>query len=432
MGRGKACRKAVRPARAAGNDGFKLLHAEHAQQAVLQPCVILKIARPHHGQFHTVPRQAFSDSSPPDTGRHVLPTITQSAKVRQVLDFNRLRGNNGPDNLKARPFMPDILNLDPELAAKADALFQELGLDLPTAVRLFLLQSLREGGLPFTPRLTAPSGTREKHAATPLPQEERRREENSSAATGIKGEARLDADIPSVPAAEENLHSLPETDEEAMKDIPVDAEEDGFSEEEEKLPADGNTGEAPSPAAENDAPFSPGGSDELRRAFASAHLIGAPLRRIRSLNRLYAIGERNPHVQGWREVYVSGDEPFALDFGAVRVELGFHGGGSLRMMDGRLPDKVLEADAVYPRDLSAVFSSVIGQPLADVSSTRTWDDGQEREQLRLHFANGCTLTFAPGKDWGALWLSDAHGSVMFAPDAVWLRVLDDRAWNGLR
>ena len=137
-------------------------------------------------------------------------------------------------------------------------------------------------------------------------------------------------------------------------------------------------------------------------------------------------------MQGWREVYVSGDEPFALDFGAVRVELGFHGGGSLRMMDGRLPDKVLEADAVYPRDLSAVFSSVIGQPLADVSSTRTWDDGQEREQLRLHFANGCTLTFAPGKDWGALWLSDAHGSVMFAPDAVWLRVLDDRAWNGLR
>ena len=153
---------------------------------------------------------------------------------------------------------------------------------------------------------------------------------------------------------------------------------------------------------------------------------------MRSLNRLYAIGEPNAHVKGWREVYVSGDEPFALDFGAVRVELGFHGGGSLRMMDGRLPDQVLEADAVYPRDLSAVFSSVIGQPLTDVSSSRVWDEGQERERLSLRFANGCSLTFAPGNDWGALWLSDAHGSVMFAPDAVWLRVLDDRAWNGLR
>ncbi len=337
------------------------------------------------------------------------------------------------DNLKARPFMPDILNLDPELAAKADALFHELGLDLPTAVRLFLLQSLREGGLPFTPRLTAPSAMREKHAEAPLPQEEPGHEENRTDTPCIKEEPRLDADMPSAPAPEENLRSLPETEEEESgRDLPADAGESGFPGEEEELPAAGNDGEAPSPTAAAEAPFAPGGSDELRRAFASAHLIGAPLRRIRSLNRLYAIGERNPHVQGWREVYVSGDEPFALDFGAVRVELGFHGGGSLRMMDGRLPDKVLEADAVYPRDLSAVFSSVIGQPLADVSSTRTWDDGQEREQLRLHFANGCTLTFAPGKDWGALWLSDAHGSVMFAPDAVWLRVLDDRAWNGLR
>ena len=52
--------------------------------------------------------------------------------------------------------MPDTLHLDPELAAKAEKLFLELGLDLPTAVHLFLRQSLRENGLPFTLRLTAP------------------------------------------------------------------------------------------------------------------------------------------------------------------------------------------------------------------------------------------------------------------------------------
>ena len=65
--------------------------------------------------------------------------------------------------------MPEILYLDTELAAKAEALFQELGLDLTTAVRLFLLQSLREGGLPFTPRLTAPSAMREKRGAGSAP-----------------------------------------------------------------------------------------------------------------------------------------------------------------------------------------------------------------------------------------------------------------------
>ena len=39
--------------------------------------------------------------------------------------------------------MPEPLYLDPELAAKADALFRELGLDLSLAVQLFLRQSLR-------------------------------------------------------------------------------------------------------------------------------------------------------------------------------------------------------------------------------------------------------------------------------------------------
>ena len=56
--------------------------------------------------------------------------------------------------------MPETIVLDPELAARADALFRELGLDLSTAIQLFLKQSLREHGLPFTPRLTPPAPVR--------------------------------------------------------------------------------------------------------------------------------------------------------------------------------------------------------------------------------------------------------------------------------
>ena len=52
--------------------------------------------------------------------------------------------------------MSQHLQLDPELAAKAESLFLELGLDLSTAVHLFLRQSLRENGLPFTLRLGVP------------------------------------------------------------------------------------------------------------------------------------------------------------------------------------------------------------------------------------------------------------------------------------
>lgn len=180
------------------------------------------------------------------------------------------------------------------------------------------------------------------------------------------------------------------------------------------------------------AAFEPENGSELRRTFRDMRLIGVPLRRVRSLNRLYSIGKPNAHVEGWREVSVSGDEPFALDFGPVRVELGFHGGGSIRMMDGRLPDEVLEADAVFPRDLSPLFSSVIGQPLADIRSEQVWNGSSTAEHLHFLFANGCTLSFTPGHEWGTLRLRDARGTAMFAPDAVWLRVLDSSTWNGLR
>lgn len=317
--------------------------------------------------------------------------------------------------------MSDCLRLDPELASRAEALFHELGLDLSTAVQLFLLQSLRERGLPFTPRLSAPAAPEQTPSSA----------EPSEPMPADRGILRSDRDDP---ADESDPSLVLEDDGEEENDSSVLCTGDA-PEPERPLPdkTSGGRGESrPNDASPSAAGALQDADDELRQAFLNARLIGTPLRRVRSLNRLYGMGEPNPSVPGWREVYVSGDEPFALDFGVIRVELGFHGGGSLRMMDGRLPDSVLEADAVYPRDLSAVFSSVIGQPLADVSSTALLRDGRRQEQLSLRFANGCTLHFTPGGDWGALWLTDARGSVMFAPETVWLRVLGDKTWNGLR
>lgn len=347
--------------------------------------------------------------------------------------------------------MPETMYLDPELAAKADALFRELGLDLSTAVQLFLRQSLREHGLPFTPRLTPPPAghavpTPDRAPGFPSPslREKPVCDESLTGETSAMPDPKNEPDSPETPSLpEQDEDAVPEFDESrgdgqdscacAQEQQEQNRKEEAYPDFDEPGSDDGHDLEIPaSRQPENPLPQGEGTGGELRQAFLNARLIGAPLRRIRSLNRLYSIGEPNSHVHGWREVYVSGDEPFALDFGVMRVELGFHGGGSLRMMDGRLPDEVLEADAVYPRDLSAVFSSVIGQRLVDVSSTRIWNEGHEREQLCLHFANGCTLNFAPGGDWGALWLTDVHGSVMFAPEAVWLRVLDDRTRSNLR
>lgn len=304
--------------------------------------------------------------------------------------------------------MPELLHLDPELAARAERLFRELGLDLHTAVHLFLLQSLREQALPFTLRLA--SGSRSSSPAHDEPE----------AAPAVKDT------VPSAGAAAETIPSEQETEPlegETITPVLSDSERVPEAHQNDAASTDVfNTSESAGYAS----------LDELRQAFLNMKLIGAPLRRVRSLNRLYAIGEANPHVPGWREVYVSGDEPFALDFGTVRVELGYSNGGSLRMMDGRLPDDLLEADAIFPRDLSSIFSSVEGQPLTDVTSSRVRGHEGEAEQLRLHFANGCTLVFMPAANWAALWLTDAQGSVMYAPEAVWRRTLGEHAWQALR
>ena len=396
----------------AADHGFDVLHAERAEQTLLQPCVIAECARTCHRKLHLPPHGAV-----PCRNRRFF-SIRYGLHHRKALDFPAQQGNNGaghaPHVTTARSSMSQHLQLDPELAAKAESLFLELGLDLSTAVHLFLRQSLRENGLPFTLRLGVPVPA--APASQPAP--ENPVQENPA------------PESPEPPRADGNA------DVEALE-----GESFGSTEE---IPAfmtaqadDTPAAPAPLPAPE----LAPAGSvldredaqlSDPRQVFHDMKLIGAPLRRIRSLNQLYAIGEANPHVQGWREVYVSGDEPFALDFGSVRVELGWQGGGSIRMMDGRLPDEVLESDAVFPRELSPVFSSVIGQRLVDVSSTRVRRGSEESEQLRLRFANGSTLTFSPGENWAGLWLSDAHGSVMYAPDAVWRRVLGERAWQSLR
>ena len=41
------------------------------------------------------------------------------------------------------------IRVDPELRARADALFAGLGIDTPTAVRIFLSQAVMRQGIPF-------------------------------------------------------------------------------------------------------------------------------------------------------------------------------------------------------------------------------------------------------------------------------------------
>lgn len=41
------------------------------------------------------------------------------------------------------------IRMDSELKAAAEALFEELGMNLSTAFNIFVRQSLREGGIPF-------------------------------------------------------------------------------------------------------------------------------------------------------------------------------------------------------------------------------------------------------------------------------------------
>lgn len=49
------------------------------------------------------------------------------------------------------------IRMDADLKMQADALFNELGMNLTTAFHIFVRQSLREGGIPFAVKLEPPN-----------------------------------------------------------------------------------------------------------------------------------------------------------------------------------------------------------------------------------------------------------------------------------
>ena len=51
------------------------------------------------------------------------------------------------------------ISMDANVKAKADALFESLGLDMPTAINLFLMQCLVEQKLPFQTSSNVPNKT---------------------------------------------------------------------------------------------------------------------------------------------------------------------------------------------------------------------------------------------------------------------------------
>lgn len=51
------------------------------------------------------------------------------------------------------------INMDADVKAKADALFEALGLDMPSAINLFVKECLLRQGLPFEPFLNVPNQT---------------------------------------------------------------------------------------------------------------------------------------------------------------------------------------------------------------------------------------------------------------------------------
>ena len=49
------------------------------------------------------------------------------------------------------------IRMDSELKEQADALFEELGMNLSTAFNIFVRQALREGGIPFEIKTERPN-----------------------------------------------------------------------------------------------------------------------------------------------------------------------------------------------------------------------------------------------------------------------------------
>ena len=54
------------------------------------------------------------------------------------------------------------INLDPTLKKNAQELLRDLGMDLTTAITIFLRQTVREQGIPFELKLNVPNETTEE------------------------------------------------------------------------------------------------------------------------------------------------------------------------------------------------------------------------------------------------------------------------------
>ena len=49
------------------------------------------------------------------------------------------------------------IRTDKEIKDQADRIFSELGLNMTTAINMFLRATIRENGIPFTPKLDVPN-----------------------------------------------------------------------------------------------------------------------------------------------------------------------------------------------------------------------------------------------------------------------------------
>lgn len=55
------------------------------------------------------------------------------------------------------------ISIDADIKAKAQELFADIGLDLSTAINIFLRQSIRENGIPFEVSLNVPAEVTGNH-----------------------------------------------------------------------------------------------------------------------------------------------------------------------------------------------------------------------------------------------------------------------------
>ena len=89
------------------------------------------------------------------------PIICESFFVRCVeffvqIAYNEIASRKGDDGMAGSTTNISI-RMDSELKAQADALFNELGMNISTAFNIFVRQSLREGRIPFDISLNQPN-----------------------------------------------------------------------------------------------------------------------------------------------------------------------------------------------------------------------------------------------------------------------------------